>query len=146
MHLYEEYRCISHVFFACVWLLPWTAGSTVRLMASTRPSGQPSRKQSDTSKSNRPGFNTRLVLLPPRSSTFSLVKLGSRHGHKIWLLIIEYTTCIFPSVFTVCCHGLSVEIWVPTLTTSYQEGHCKPQWASQWTGGGHVRTLEKSFI
>ncbi|TNN66073.1 hypothetical protein EYF80_023701 [Liparis tanakae] len=30
-------------------VLPWTEGSTVRLMASTRPKGQPSRKQSDTS-------------------------------------------------------------------------------------------------
>lgn len=55
----------------------------MRLMASTRPSGQPSRKQSDTSKSKRPGFNTRLVLLPPRTSTLSFIKLGDRHGQNI---------------------------------------------------------------
>lgn len=57
---------------------PWTTGSTVRRMASTRPSGQPSRKQSVTSKSNRPGFMTKQVLLPPRTSAGSFDKLGSR--------------------------------------------------------------------
>ena len=84
MHLYmclcEELN--SHMSFACVCLSPWTDGSTVRLMASTRPSGQPIRKQSDTSKSNRPGFSTRLGLLLPRSSTPSFIKLKTRHGHK----------------------------------------------------------------
>lgn len=59
-------------------LSPWTTGSTVRRMASTRPSGQPSRKQSVTSKSKRPGLITRQVLLPPRTSAGSLDRLRSR--------------------------------------------------------------------
>lgn len=73
-------------------LLPWTAGSTVRLMANTRPSGQPSRKQSDTSKSNRPGFNTRLVLLPPRTSKLSFIKLEVRQGHETHHVVTVITT------------------------------------------------------
>lgn len=38
------------------YYLLWRAGSTVLLMASTSPSGQPSRKQSETSKSKQPGY------------------------------------------------------------------------------------------
>lgn len=59
-----------------LWFSPWTAGSTVRLMASTSPSGQPSRKQSVTSKSKWPGFTTRVALLHLRASTLSFIKLG----------------------------------------------------------------------
>lgn len=66
------------MIYVRLWFLPWTAGSTVRLMASTSPSGQPSRKQSVTSKSKWPGFTTRLVLLQPRASTLSFIRLGER--------------------------------------------------------------------
>lgn len=68
------------------WFSPWTAGSTVRLMASTSPSGQPSRKQSVTSKSKWPGFTTRVALLQPRTSMLSFIKLVEKQSSlKQWL-------------------------------------------------------------
>lgn len=82
-NLYVLHRHVSRLR---LWFSPWTAGSTVRLMASTSPSGQPSRKQSVTSKSKWPGFTTRVALLQPRASTLSFIKLGKKHSSlKQWL-------------------------------------------------------------
>lgn len=72
---------------------PWTAGSTVRLMASTNPRGQPSRKQSDTSKSKRPGFNIILVLLLGLRSVPSCIKLNT-HIDEIYFK--SYATEFLP--------------------------------------------------
>lgn len=86
------------------WLLigeflhqPWMAGSTVRLMASTNPRGQPSRKQSVTSKSKRPGFNNILVLLLGLRSVPSCIKLNTHitYTHKVDIFL-SYTTGFLP--------------------------------------------------
>lgn len=97
----SKHRAANIYIWLCV--SPWTAGNTVRLMASTSPSGQPNRKQSDTSKSNRPGFNTRLLPPPPpRTSAPSFTKLGNKRPH-------EYRSVISTGVE---CNPLTLLVWL----------------------------------
>ncbi len=76
---------------------PWTAGSTVRLIASTNPRGQPSRKQSDTSKSKRPGSNTKLVLLLGPRSVPSCIRLNTHTKDYIYSYSMPHSCCLWNS-------------------------------------------------
>lgn len=64
--------------------LPSRPGRTVLLMASTKPSGDPKRKKSDTSKSNRPRFMSERLEFTGRKSASSFNTLE-------WMLSKENT-------------------------------------------------------